>query len=138
MISPEQIADRLTLGATAELSAAIGTQGAAHWLETQLHPGPEPEELSRSIAGLDAVSLPPDQLLARYRPARGATVSPEERRMFQMQGRMLYRQSVQGRLFYAIQSPWQLRELLVDFWFNHFNVFAHKGLCALWVGAFEQ
>jgi uncharacterized protein (DUF1800 family) len=26
----------------------------------------------------------------------------------------------------------------VDFWFNHFNVFARKGPCAIWVGSFEQ
>lgn len=30
----------------------------------------------------------------------------------------------------AVESPWQLRERLVDFWSNHFSIFARKGLAA--------
>ena len=30
------------------------------------------------------------------------------------------------------------REVMVDFWFNHFNVFAGKGLDHLWISAFEE
>lgn len=33
----------------------------------------------------------------------------------------------EGKLLRAIYSTHQLHELLVDFWFNHFNVFAGKG-----------
>lgn len=27
---------------------------------------------------------------------------------------------------------------MVNFWYNHFNVFSGKGLCHLWIGAYEQ
>src|SRR5260370_9710048 len=27
---------------------------------------------------------------------------------------------------------------MAAFWFNHFNVFAAKGLCHLWIGAYEE
>ena len=47
-------------------------------------------------------------------------------------------QIVAARIRRASESPWQLRELLVDFWFNHFNVFSRKGLCAVWTGSFEE
>src|SRR5205807_7569470 len=32
----------------------------------------------------------------------------------------------------------QLQEVMVDFWFNHFNVFAGKELDDLWIGDYEQ
>jgi uncharacterized protein (DUF1800 family) len=38
----------------------------------------------------------------------------------------------------AIYGPRQLQEVMTAFWFNHFNVFAGKGLCHLWIGAYEQ
>ncbi len=34
---------------------------------------------------------------------------------------------IEGKLLRAIYSNHQLEELLVDFWFNHFNVFLNKG-----------
>jgi uncharacterized protein (DUF1800 family) len=43
-----------------------------------------------------------------------------------------------ARMARAIASPHRLHEALVDFWFNHFNVYEHKGLDKLWVGAYEE
>ncbi|MGS0758175.1 DUF1800 family protein, partial [Roseateles sp. GG27B] len=37
-----------------------------------------------------------------------------------------------------MQSPAQLEERLVDFWFNHFNVFAGKGPLNVLVGSYER
>ncbi|MCH7750267.1 MAG: DUF1800 domain-containing protein [Acidobacteria bacterium] len=41
--------------------------------------------------------------------------------------RVLVDQLVEQKLIRAIHSERQLQEVLVDFWFNHFNVFAGKG-----------
>ena len=38
----------------------------------------------------------------------------------------------------AIEGPRQLQEVMTAFWFNHFNIFAGKELCALWTGSFEE
>jgi len=43
-----------------------------------------------------------------------------------------------ARMARGIASPHRLHEALVDFWFNHFNVYEHKGLDKLWVGAYEE
>ena len=43
-----------------------------------------------------------------------------------------------ARLTRAIESPRQLEEVMVDFWFNHFNVFAGKGLDRVLVGDYEE
>lgn len=42
----------------------------------------------------------------------------------------ILRQLQLAALVRAVSSPWQLRERMVDFWSNHFNIFARKGLAA--------
>src|SRR5438105_2039697 len=42
------------------------------------------------------------------------------------------------RLLQALASPRQLQEVLVDFWFNHFNVFQGKGLDRVLVESYER
>jgi uncharacterized protein (DUF1800 family) len=52
------------------------------------------------------------------------------------------RQSVEAlsanKITRAVYSERQLEELLVDFWFNHFNVFAGKGRTGLYVAEYER
>jgi uncharacterized protein (DUF1800 family) len=52
------------------------------------------------------------------------------------------RQSVQAlsaeKVNRAVYSERQLEEQLVDFWFNHFNVFAGKGRTSSWVAEYER
>jgi uncharacterized protein (DUF1800 family) len=138
MLSDQQIIDRLTLGAVPGLRDAMRGQSPEGWIAAQLEPGDEPQTLVEALSGLDAATLDTSTLLARNRPPPGALKDPQVRKQFQMRRRELYRQSVTARILYGTRSPWQLRELLVDFWFNHFNIFAFKGLCTLWVGAFER
>ncbi len=38
----------------------------------------------------------------------------------------------------ALYSPKQLQEVMTDFWFNHFNISADKGLDRIWVGTYEN
>src|SRR5215203_4877937 len=60
----------------------------------------------------------------------------------QMAARQWGRQSVQAlsteKVVRAVYSERQLEEQLVDFWFNHFNVFAGKGRTSLWVAEYER
>ena len=48
------------------------------------------------------------------------------------------REAVEARILRAIEGPRQLQEVMTAFWFNHFNIFAGKELCAVWTGSFEQ
>src|SRR6476646_3345718 len=43
-----------------------------------------------------------------------------------------------ARLARAIASPHRLQEALVEFWFNHFNVYEHKQLDRVWTGSYEE
>jgi uncharacterized protein (DUF1800 family) len=42
------------------------------------------------------------------------------------------------KILRAVYSERQLEEVLVDFWFNHFNVFSGKGLVRLYLTAYER
>ena len=43
-----------------------------------------------------------------------------------------------ARMLRAVASERQLQEVMVDFWFNHFNVFANKGAVRWYVTAYER
>jgi uncharacterized protein (DUF1800 family) len=45
---------------------------------------------------------------------------------------------IQSRLLRALQSPAQLDEVMVDFWYNHFNVFSGKNLTRVLTGHYEH
>ena len=48
------------------------------------------------------------------------------------------RETAEARLLRAVYSPRQLEEVMVDFWFNHFNVFAGKGITRALVASYER
>ncbi|WP_316822246.1 DUF1800 domain-containing protein [Pedobacter gandavensis] len=50
----------------------------------------------------------------------------------------LLRQFINQKILRATYSNNQLRELLTDFWFNHFNVSLTKNQCAAFVPAYER
>src|SRR5437879_13315380 len=43
-----------------------------------------------------------------------------------------------AKMVRAVTSERQLQEVMVDFWFNHFNVFANKGDVRWYVSAYER
>ena len=59
-----------------------------------------------------------------------ADMDPAERarlRELRETGRLVMDELGEQKILRAVYSPRQLEEVLVDFWFNHFNVFAGKG-----------
>jgi len=50
----------------------------------------------------------------------------------------LYRQFISQKILRAAYGQNQLRELMTDFWFNHFNVALNKNQCASFVPAYER
>jgi uncharacterized protein (DUF1800 family) len=117
--------------------------GIENYIQQQLHPEtiPLPERLRARLDRLDTLRLDPVQLFAEYGPPlkrRGAKPDPAAIKAARERARIIVQQAVQARLARAIESPRQLEEVMVDFWFNHFNVYAGKGLDHLWIGAYER
>jgi len=131
--------DRLGFGPAAGGLAHVEAVGAEAYIAAQLHPETiaEPASLGELLAPLDTLSLDPVQLFLDYGP-QGPKASPEERKARRQRARIIVEQAQAARVFRALYSPRQLQEAMVDFWYNHFNVFAGKGLDHLWVGAYER
>jgi uncharacterized protein (DUF1800 family) len=63
--------------------------------------------------------------------------SPELRAARQKEQQVL-QDLMQARVVRAVSSEKQLEEVLVDFWFNHFNVFAGKGQVRVYLTEYER
>jgi len=69
------------------------------------------------------------------------SASPELRRKLMLANnpqQVVAADLAEGKLFRAIYSNRQLEEVLVDFWFNHFNVFLDKGNDRFMVPTYER
>lgn len=117
--------------------------GIESYILQQLHPEriALPETLRAKLDALETLPLDPLQLFIQYGPPlarRGVKPDPAAIKAARERARIIVRQAVETRLLRAIDSPRQLEEVMVDFWFNHFNVYAAKGLDHLWIGAYER
>jgi uncharacterized protein (DUF1800 family) len=137
--------DRLGFGPCPGDLDRIAAMGVDAWIEDQLAPQaiPLPPALATRIQAFATLGLSPVQLFVEYGPPSlrmpgGGKPTPQARKDAARRARVIVDEAVTARLLRAIASPRQLEESLVAFWFNHFNIFAGKGLDRLWVGAFEQ
>ena len=72
---------------------------------------------------------------------RFANLSPEERRQamtLRREEQKVLAELGQQKILRAVYSERQLEEVLVDFWFNHFNVFAGKGPVRVYLTEYER
>src|SRR5207248_6623419 len=136
------ILDRLAFGPSAADVKHIKALGIDRYIAEQLDPAsmPEPSALTDRLAARETLKLDPVQLFAEYGPLRatdGMQPSPEDQKARRQHARLILEQAQTARIWRALYSPRQLQEVMVDFWYNHFNVFANKALDRLWIGAYE-
>ncbi len=133
---------------------AVARLGVERYIDMQLHPEsiPLPDSLSARLSSLPAIGMSAGYALSQFQMAQQAakiaaaigndgdkdaakTVAKDARR--DNVQRMAV-QTADARLTRAIESPRQLEEVMVDFWFNHFNVFAGKGFDRALVASYER
>lgn len=138
------IANRLGLGPAPGDIDHIGDTGFEGWLDRQLHPEPGrlPESVTSVLKGLQSFGKDCDALYTEYywkaQISDAKELPKEQKKKLKRRERLVSREAQNARLVQAVGSPWQLQEALVDFWFNHFNVYEKKGLIRIWVGAYEE
>ncbi|MGI8672818.1 MAG: DUF1800 domain-containing protein [Luteitalea sp.] len=145
------VLNRLTFGPTAASVRDLQAQGLSAWLDRQLRPeGIDDAQLEQRLAGMRTLAMSPQALAEtiylpalerrRARQQAGETDVPVERGM--ADGRRPEREVVleltAQKLLRATASERQVEAVLVDFWFNHFNVFAGKGPVRQYVAAYER
>jgi uncharacterized protein (DUF1800 family) len=116
--------------------------GVNRYIDQQLYPEriPLPPELVQRLASLTDTNETAGQLVGDFRQGqklakRDGEDGKEKRKQML---RELVEQSAEARLSSAVDSPRQLEEVLVDFWYNHFNVFSGKGLDRVLVTNYER
>jgi uncharacterized protein (DUF1800 family) len=138
------IANRLGFGPAPGDLAHIAASGFESWLENQLHP--QPSQTSADVAavlkslpsfGKDCATLY-EQYWWRAQVPDPKALPKEQKKELKKRERRVMVESQTARLARAVGSPWQLHEALIEFWFNHFNVYEKKGPIRIWVGAYEE
>jgi len=110
----------------------VRAMGLDRYIDSQLEPSKVPDEaLAARLADFQTLGLRSSEMAARfYTPPRQQNPpvqqNPQPPQMQQRANLPLLELS-QQKLLRAVYSERQLEEVLVDFWFNHFNVFAGKG-----------
>jgi len=121
---------------------AVKRIGIDHYIEQQLQPSsiPLPSALAQHLNNLAIERQSAGETLAGFLEARQEAKNgdPPEQQKRREAIRHIVEQTSQARLVRAVQSPRQLEEVMVDFWFNHFNVFIGKGLDTALVAGYER
>jgi uncharacterized protein (DUF1800 family) len=122
------LVNRTTFGPTPEELEQASRLGFAGYLEHQLRPESIPDEVVEDkIASLKTMRLSSAQLFDLYPPANVAKERGMSGGMAMAGPRTVILELQQARLLRAVYSRRQLYEIMVDFWSNHFNIFAAKG-----------
>jgi uncharacterized protein (DUF1800 family) len=120
--SVEHALRRLTFGPRTGEVDRVRKMGLSSWIDRQLNPSVLDD--TALAARLPAMPARPEQIS-----------DPRELRQF---GRQSVQALSSAKLVRAVYSERQLDELLVDFWFNHFNVFAGKGRTSSFIPDYER
>jgi len=150
LLQPEMIEhalSRVTFGARPQDRARLRRVGIAAFIEEQLHPEAiDDSALEQRLRKFEVLQKGPDELVQKLLAQRrdrkheqllAQAPPPPEEESGQMIGHQMsdhlaparpdaVAQLAQVKLLRAVASARQLQEVMVDFWFNHFNVFAGK------------
>ncbi len=121
---------------------AVAAMGVQRYIALQLEPASlsYAPELTARLAALDVPNRPAGKVLEEFIEVRKEVRDEEEgaRQRRRESIAAITLQTAEARVLRAIDSPRQLEEVMVDFWFNHFNVFFDKGEVRALVASYER
>jgi uncharacterized protein (DUF1800 family) len=151
--------DRFTFGPRPGQIDQVVEIGLEKWFDRQLESTQSSETLDRKLDNLETLGLTNEQILQSY-PRNGRVrqqaidegrLDPEAdqetqrrqlRAFYEESGykpqRQLLGELIAAKVFRAVDSPNQVEEVMVDFWFNHFYVSATDNQCRRFVGTYER
>ncbi|MFO0599263.1 MAG: DUF1800 domain-containing protein [Myxococcaceae bacterium] len=147
------VLNRAAFGPSPADLAEVERVGVAAWLSDQLRPGSDPA-LEQRLGAFKTLNLTVAQAFEAYPPVEkrlkelGVTAEqleadPDLKKRLMKENadelpRQLMIEATQAKLIRSIESRRQLEEVLVDFWFNHFNVSAEKNRTRWMISAYER
>jgi uncharacterized protein (DUF1800 family) len=152
------VLNRLGFGARPGDVERVRTIGVERYIDEQLHPERIAEpDVERRLAGLPTLKMSSRQIAEQFeipqiqaRRARRAAAKSEDKDGDKPEAAPRPDPETQRRangplielseqkILRAVYSPRQLQEVLVDFWFNHFNVDARKGADRFMLTEYER
>jgi uncharacterized protein (DUF1800 family) len=153
------VLSRVTFGVRPGDVERLRAVGYDAWLDQQLHPERVADRAVESrLATLETLTLDSRTIVQDWeRPAReerrarkaatpdgtgptpdAADAASEKPGPAQLRYRQVVGDLEQAKLLRAVYSERQLQEVLVDVWFNHFNVFAGKGATRDYLTEYER
>ncbi|HVO91471.1 MAG TPA: DUF1800 domain-containing protein [Terriglobales bacterium] len=145
-ISPDEratrVLNRLAFGPSPDDIDRVKTMGVDRYIQEQLSPSTIslPDSLRAKLNNLETVVQSAPELFLEYGPPSYAANKGDKQaaQKARQRARVIVDQAIDARILRAVESPQQLEEVMVNFWFNHFNVFSQKGLDHLWIGSYEE
>ena len=158
----QQVLNRLTFGPRSEDAAKVRAMGVEKWIDAQLHPERIPDSRIDSLMSKYAVYSMSmgdvirdygvvQQLQRQVKKEAGADTSMDKRdarrEVLSQDPKVaeVVRQTQQfvgeiqsAKLARAVNSERQLNEVMVDFWENHFSVFAGKGQTRFFLASYDR
>ncbi len=141
---------RVTYGPRPGDVARVRALGVGPWLDRQLDPARiDDAAVEQALGALPTLTMSIADLQREYprldvetqRKLAGGEMTPREvREQYPADKRpaRIVAELQAARMLRAVGSERQLHEVMVDFWFNHFNVFANKGEVRWYVTAYER
>src|SRR5947209_17661348 len=152
------VLNRLAFGPRPGDVDAVMKDGVNVWIEQQLHPEAIPDRaVEARIAALPTMKLSNAQIVKTYyepvvmavkkakAEAKNGDVDKDEAQREYLRDvppdqrpQMVMNDLLTERIVRAAESDRQLNEVMVDFWMNHFNVFAGKGIDRFLLTSYER
>jgi len=136
------VLNRLAYGPRPGDLERVMQMGTDRYIEQQLHPEnlALPDSLQKKLSGLNYANQKAGDVLFEYRKILGQTKDESEQAQKERRELIgkIVEETSEARLWRAIESPRQLEEIMVDFWFNHFNVFIGKGIDRALIASYER
>jgi uncharacterized protein (DUF1800 family) len=133
--------NRITFGPSPGDLARIKQTGIDRFIEEQLHPETiDDSDLEKRLEALPTQRMASAELYQFYPPPQVAEQRANDKNAPPIFGRpqQVTGELVQQKLVRAVSSSRQLQEVLTDFWYNHFNVFAQKEADQWFVSSYER
>jgi uncharacterized protein (DUF1800 family) len=133
--------NRITFGPSPGDLTRIKQTGIDRFIEEQSHPETiDDSDLEKRLEVLPTQRMASAELYQFYPPPQVAEQRANDKNAPPIFGRpqQVTGELVQQKLVRAVSSNRQLQEVLTDFWFNHFNVFAQKEADQWLVTSYER
>jgi uncharacterized protein (DUF1800 family) len=136
------VLNRLAFGPKPGDIERVTRMGVQRYIDGQLDPQAlaYPAALTERLASLDSANRSAGEVVAGFAELRKDVRDEEEGAKQRRRAGLatIARETAEARVLRAIDSPRQLEEAMVDFWYNHFNVFAGKGIDRALVASYER